>query len=141
MSFTLERSTSPARSGISGMFGKSRRDKKSRDSAQNSINSSESGDHALNLRASLEDAIDKLKGDDEEHGIKKLVPKGISRSRRKRQEQEAEQRESEEAERGRTVADRGTLDNDVSPGTLSRNDSGVADGSSLITFDDSETDS
>jgi len=116
------------------MFSKSRRDKKGRDSAGNSIKSSESD----GLRASLDDAIDKLRGNTDEDGetigIKKLVPKALSsKRRRKQQEREEEQRASEEAVRGRTVAERGTLDDDA--GSIFLNQSGAADTSSLITYD------
>lgn len=94
-----------------------------------------SSDDGNGLRASVEDAIDKIKpsteDDGESNGIKKLVPKGIgSKRRRKKQEQEEEQRASEEAARGRSVADRGTLQNDDGSNT-----NGSADGSSLITYD------
>jgi hypothetical protein len=115
------------------MFSKNRRDKKGRDSAANSIKSSESD----GLRPSLEDAIDKLKAnteDGESNGIKKLVPRALgSKRRRKQHEREEEQRASEEAARGRTVAERGTLENDVE--STFRNQSEAADTSSLITYD------
>jgi hypothetical protein len=102
------------------------------------------------LRQSLENVVDKLKGhnesdeeDDDATGIKKLVPAKIRSSvRRKKQEREEELRASEEAERGRSVAERGTL----GPGTESRSPrsrslaKGSGDNSSLITYD-SETES
>ena len=67
------------------------------------------------------------------NGIKKLVPKALgSKRRRKKQEKEEEERASEEAARGRSVAERGTLENDA--GSFEdRNRS--RDGSSLITYD------
>ncbi|CZR65635.1 related to GRAM domain-containing protein 2 [Phialocephala subalpina] len=136
MSFTIERSQSPPRNGLSQMFSKSRRDRKGKDA----ISTKSSSSDGLGVRASIEDAIDKLKaGDDdgESNGIKKLVPKGIgSKRRQKRQEREEEQRQSEEAARGRSVAERGTLENDVEG--VVHHSSG--DGSSLIT-NDSETES
>jgi len=144
MSFTMtERADSPTRNGLAQIFSKTRnRDKKGRDSAGNSIKSSDDG---LGLRGGAEDAIEKLKGstststedDGESNGIKKLVPKAIGskRRQRKKEKEEEEQRESEEAARGRSVADRGTLRND---GASPVNGSG--DGSSLITYD-SDTES
>jgi hypothetical protein len=137
MSFTLERSESPPKNGLAQMFSKARREKKNKDSS--SMKSS--GSEGLGVRASIEDAIDKIKGssdDSEPNGIKKLVPKSIgSKRRQKKQEMEEEQRISEEAARGRSVADRGTLENDV-PSLVHQSSSG--DGSSLITYD-SETES
>lgn len=144
MSFTMtERSESPPRSsGLSQIFHKAKnRDSKARDSASDSMRSSESDGHR-GARGPLENAIDKIKGnngaeeDGDTNGIKKLVPKGIgARRRKKKQEREDAQRENEEAARGRSVADRGTLENDsgsVVP------ESG--DGSSVITYE-SDTES
>jgi hypothetical protein len=143
MSFTMtERSDSPTRNGLAQIFSKTRnRDKKGRDSAGNSIKST---DDSLGLRGSVEDAIEKMKGststedDGESNGIKKLVPKGIGSKRRqkKKEKEEEEQRASEEAARGRSVADRGTLRNDGSSPPVN----GSGDGSSLITYD-SDTES
>lgn len=133
MSFTIERSVSPARSGFGKIFSKSSRDKKNRDSAEHSLKSNDSDSHGL--RSSLEDAKDKIKGhtdDDDSNGIKKLVPAIGSKRRRKKQEREDEQRASEEAARGRSVAERGTLQNDA--GSVHRNHSGGEEGS-LITYD------
>ncbi|PMD46663.1 hypothetical protein L207DRAFT_507559 [Hyaloscypha variabilis F] len=140
-----ERPDSPTRNGLAQIFSKTRnRDKKGRDSAGNSIKSS---DDSVGLRGAAEDAIEKMKGststststedDADSNGIKKLVPKAIGskRRQRKKEEEEEEQRESEEAARGRSVADRGTLRND---GGSPVNGSG--DGSSLITYD-SDTES
>jgi hypothetical protein len=146
MSFTMtERPDSPTRNGLAQIFSKTRnRDKKGRDSAGNSIKSS---DDSVGLRGAAEDAIEKMKGststststedDADSNGIKKLVPKAIGskRRQRKKEKEEEEQRESEEAARGRSVADRGTLRND---GGSPVNGSG--DGSSLITYD-SDTES
>ena len=130
-----ERSQSPSR--ITKILSKTRvRDKKSRDSATNSLRSEASD--GLGGRASLDSAIDKLRegagSDDEEHpgGIKKLVPKGLV-SKRKRRKQEEESRASEEAEaaRGRSVAERGTLRNDSG----SSLNNGTPDGNSLLSYD------
>ena len=90
----------------------------------------------------MESAIDKVKGnsgaeeDGDSHGIKKLVSKGIgSRRRKKKQDRDDAQKESEEAARGRSVAERGTLENDSGSFV---HESG--DRSSLITYD-SDTES
>jgi hypothetical protein len=143
MSFTMtERSDSPTRNGFAQIFSKARnRDKRGKDSAGNSIKSSDDGS---GIRGSGEDAIDKLKGstststedDGESNGIKKLVPMAIgSKRRKKKEEEDAEKRASAEVARGRSVADRGTLRNDAGSPV---NESG--DGSSLITYD-SDTES
>ncbi|KAL5332069.1 hypothetical protein ACEPPN_001612 [Leptodophora sp. 'Broadleaf-Isolate-01'] len=142
MSFKLERSESPQRNGLAQLFSKTRRDKKDKDSAGNSVKSSNS--ESRGVRSSLEDTIDKLKGhevteeDIDPSGIKKLA-KGLGTNKRRRKKREEEQQANEEIARGRTVADRGTLaDNeDISP--FADNGSG-GDGSSLTTYD-SETES
>ena len=136
-----ERSQSPSRNGLSHIWSKTRnRDKKNRDSASNSVKSTDSETH-LGVRGSVESAIDKIKGAEEDgdsNGIKKFVPKSLgSKRRRKKQEKEDEERASEEVARGRSVAERGTLEND-SGSFEERNQS--RDGSSLIT-DDSDTES
>jgi hypothetical protein len=134
MSFTIERSVSPPRSGFGKIFSKSSREKKNRDSAENSIKSTDSDSHGL--RASLEDTNDKIKGhgddDDDSNGIKKLMPAIGSRRRKKKQEREDNLRASEEAARGRSVADRGTLDTDV--GSVSHNQYGEHD-NGQVTYD------
>jgi hypothetical protein len=145
MSFTMtERSDSPTRNGLAQIFSKARnRDKRGKDSAGNSIKSTDDGN---GIRGSVEDAIEKRKGstststedDGESNGIKKLVPMAIGSKRRKKKEkekEEEEQRASAEVARGRSVADRGTLRNDAGSPV---NESG--DGSSLITYD-SDTES
>lgn len=143
---------SPSRSstgnGLSRIISKTRqRHKKNSDSASNSIISTDSGSgKGIRIRESLEDAIGKLKGhngsDDEQEskGIKKLVPALGSKRRRKKQEREEELRASEEAERGRSVADRGTLGNERSPNRSFTGTTRSGDGSSLLTFD-SDTES
>lgn len=79
----------------------------------------------------------------EASGVKKLVGKTLGRRRRKKQEMADEQLASEEAERGRSVADRGTLENEnargdgVAPnGRESFDDDDGGSMSSLITVDD-----
>ncbi|KAF4630651.1 hypothetical protein G7Y89_g7490 [Cudoniella acicularis] len=136
-----ERSDSPSR--LAQIFSKTRtREKKGRSSGSNSMVSSESDSHGL--RASLEDAIEKLKSrsgvsednNDEPSGIKKLVPKGItSKRRRKKQEKGDELRAREEVARGRSVAERGTLGNESRCSFVSGNGDSDGDGSSLITYD------
>jgi hypothetical protein len=132
---------SPSRNGLTHIWSKSR-NKKNKDSASNSVKSSDS-DKRHSLRGSLESAIDKIKGDGEDEdgdasGIKKLVPKALgSKRRRKKQEREEEERASEEVARGRSVAERGTLENDAD--SLGPRDKSRA-GSSLITYD-SDTES
>ena len=136
-----ERSESPSRNGLAHIWSKTRKDKKNRDSASNSLKSGESENH-LSVRGSVESAIDKIKSTDEDgdfNGLKKLVPKSLgSKRRRKKQEKEDEQRASEEVARGRSVAERGTLENDAGSFEDERNRS--RDGSSLITYD-SDTES
>lgn len=136
-----ERSQSPSRNGLSHIWSKTRKEKKGRDSASNSLKSTDSENH-LSLRESVGSTIDKINGGTDEDGdtnaLKKLVTKGItSKRRREKQEQEDAQRASEEAARGRSIAERGTLENDA--GILEdRNRS--RDGSSIITYD-SDTES
>lgn len=94
------------------------------------------------MKASIEGAIEKLKGheiaqdhnaddDGDSNKLERLLPKAIQTKRRKkRQEKEEEERASEEAARGRSIAERGTLENDyASRSTLE------GDASSLITYD------
>lgn len=128
---------SPARgNGLTGVLSKARRGRKGNTGDATSTVSNGS-DGSLNLRGKLGGAIDKLKnqdGSDDDDGesgrLSKLIPKGIgSMRRRKREDREAEQRASEEAARGRSVAERGTLENDN--GDYSPPADG--DGSSLIT--------
>ncbi|RDL31361.1 Uncharacterized protein BP5553_09570 [Venustampulla echinocandica] len=105
-------------------------DKISRDSASDSLRSTESSFRSSGRTESDEEG--------EQNGIKKLVPKGLaSKRRRKKQEQEEELRASEEAARGRSVAERGTLSNDTPSRNLAN---GSGDGRSLITYD-SDTES
>lgn len=114
---------SPTTNGIAHIFSKSQtRSKKDRSSGSNSIASTGTGtesDGRRGVRESLEGVVDKLKmhHDNEEsgdNGLKKLLPKSIgSKRRQKRQEKEEEQRLAEEAARGRSIADRGTLENET----------------------------
>jgi len=148
----------PTSNGLTQLFSKNR-SKKNRDSASNSTKSTGTESDSLGMRGSLESVIQKLKShpdqDDGEvaapndnaspNSLKKLVPKGIGSKRRQRkQEQEEEQRLIEEAARGRSIADRGTLENET-PSPISRNDSGHSghsgDGGSSLITSDSETDS
>jgi hypothetical protein len=121
------------------MFAKARRDKKGKGSGADSIGSN--GSEAHSFRSSLEDAIERAKaqtGADsaEPNTIKKLVSKGPgSRRRRKQQVMEEEKQDNEAIERGKTIAERGTLINDT------RSDPEPSgDGSSLLTYE-SDTES
>jgi hypothetical protein len=136
---TASESHSPARgNGLTGVLSKARRGRNRKTADANSLVSNGS-DGSHSIRGKPEGAIDKLKyldgsGDDEEESgrLSKLIPKGIgSMRRRKKEEKEAEIRASEEAARGRSVAERGTLEND-NGGNPTTTD---GDGSSLITYE------
>lgn len=124
---------SDSSSRLGHLFKHRSRDKNNRDSASDSLRSTESSSFRSSGRTESDD-------EGEHNGIKKLVPKGLaSKRRRKKQEQEEELKASEEAARGRSVAERGTLSNDMdAPSRTLANGSG--DGSSLITYE-SETES
>lgn len=136
-----EKSASPSRNGLAQMFSKSRnRDRKGKDSTTNSLRSSESDGH-LSLRRSTDGSFDRASTNGEDgdtSGVKKLVGKTIGRRRRKKQELAEEQLASEEVERGRSVAERGTLENETRGVKYqeSFDDDDVDSRSSLITFDD-----
>jgi hypothetical protein len=105
----------------------------------NSVISSNGSDAGHGLRGKLEGVIDKLKhqdgsddGDGDGGGLSKLIPKGItSKRRRKREEKDAEVRASQEVARGRSIADRGTLEN----GDGSKSITPDGDRSSFITYE------
>lgn len=140
---TASDSHSPARgNGLSAVLSKARRGRNRKAADTNSVVSSNGSDGHGGLRSKLEGAMEKLtKHDDSEEddednggngGIAKLIPKGISsRRRRKREERDAEQRVTEEAARGRTVAERGTLEN----GESDKPSTAEGDTSSLITYE------
>jgi hypothetical protein len=142
-----EASEVSSKNGLTRILSKThRQQKKDRDSSSNSIISTgtESDGHR-GVRVAIEGAIEKLKNSPapDEHGdangFKKLVHRGIgSHRRRSRVEREEEERVKEEAARGRTVAERGTLENESSGLVFNKSWSG--DGSSLLTYD-SEPDS
>ena len=141
-----EASEVSSKNGLTRILSKTRRRQKDRDSSSNSIISTgtESDGHR-GVRVAIEGAIEKLKNSPapDEHGdangFKKLVHRGIgSHRRRSRVEREEEERVKEEAARGRTVAERGTLENESSGLVFNKSWSG--DGSSLLTYD-SEPDS
>jgi len=102
---------------------------------------SEGSDGHSSLRASISDAVDKLKHNDDSpengtSGISKLIPSAMkSKRRRKKAEKEAEERAGEEAARGRQIGERGTLENDAGA-----SDDEAGDGSSLMTYE-SDTES
>lgn len=134
-------------SGLSHILSKtSRRSKKDSPSASATPSlASTDSDSQNGNRATLQPSLDKLKGpvetvEDMEstNGLGKLLAKGIGNKRRKKkQQQEEEQRASEEAARGRSVADRGTLENELQ---RESHGSGDADNNSVITYE-SETES
>jgi hypothetical protein len=136
---TASESHSPARgNGLSGVLSKARRGRNKKIADSKSIVSNGSdGSHVI--RGKLEVAIDKFKNqdgsddeDDESGRLSRLIPKGIGpMRRRKKEEKEAEIRASEEAARGRSVAERGTLENDTGGNHISAD----GDGSSLITYE------
>ena len=119
----MDESSSPTRNGLTTIFSKGRRDKKNRGSANNSLRSVSStggagtdSDSHRGLRGSVDSVVDKLSHHDDDtsdpNGIKRLIPKLGAKRRQKKQEQEEEQLALEEAARGRSVADRGTLENE-----------------------------
>lgn len=139
--------TSPTASESSkstGIFSKARTGRRHRNSTSHSVRSGAS-EISHGLRASLEGAIDKLKGDSdsdseteshESNGFKKFVPKGFESKKKRMQREEDKRRLAEEVARGRDVAERGILGNDIG-NPIQRKASG---GSSLLTYD-SETES
>jgi len=129
----MDESSSPTRNGLTTIFSKGRRDKKNRESASNSLKSASStvgtatdSESHRGLRGSVDSTIDRLSHHDddsgESNGIKKLIPKIGAKRRQKKQEQEDEQLAMEEAARGRSVAERGTLENENRT-PMSRDDS------------------
>jgi hypothetical protein len=135
---TASDSHSPARgNGLPGVLSKARRGRNRKNTDSNStVSNGSDGSHGL--RGKLEGVMDKLKSQDgsdeddgESSGISKLIPKGISSKRRRRKEERDAEQLAEEAARGRSVAERGTLDNN--DGSNSPTVDG--DGSSLITYE------
>ncbi|KAI9758084.1 MAG: hypothetical protein M4579_003215 [Chaenotheca gracillima] len=112
-----EASPSPSR----GLLAKARRKKdKTATSSSNSIisNDESSGSQRGGLRSSFDSAVDKVKsrlGDEEDvKGIQGLIGRQRNKKKEKRKNQKEDHlRASEEAERGRSVAERGTLENDT----------------------------
>src|SRR5271170_5381180 len=136
---TASESHSPARgNGLTGVLSKPRRGR-NKNTVDTTSAVSNGSDASLNLRGKLGGTSDKLKnqdGSDDDGGgggrLSKLIPKGIgSMRRRKKEDKEAEQRASEEAARGRSVAERGTLENDNGDYPTTAD----GDGSSLITYE------
>jgi hypothetical protein len=136
---TASESHSPARgNGLTGVLSKPRRGR-NKNTADTTSTVSNGSDASLNLRGKLGGTSDKLKnqdGSDDDGGgggrLSKLIPKGIgSMRRRKKEDKEAEQRASEEAARGRSVAERGTLENDNGDYPTTAD----GDGSSLMTYE------
>jgi len=141
---------SESKNGLSRILSRRRQQRKDRDSSSNSIVSTgtESDGHR-GVREAIEGAIEKLKtSPTDEHsdvnGLKKLMHKGISHRRRTKHEREEEERASKAAAaRGRSIAERGTLENEssiaesdiVGSEELAVNRSWSGDGSSLLTYD------
>ena len=137
---------SESKNGLSRILSRRRRHRKDQDSSSNSIVSTgtESDGHR-GVRDAIEGAIEKLKSSPtdergEANGLKKLVHKGMgSRRRQSKLEREEEERVKRAAARGRSVAERGTLENESSSlnenGGLAVNHSWSGDGSSLLTYD------
>jgi hypothetical protein len=142
---------SESRNGLSRVLSRTRRrHRKNADSSSNSVVSTgtvESDGHR-GVRDAIEGAIERLKaapGVDEHsdsHGLKKLAHKGIgSRRRRTKLEEEEEERaQRQAAARGKSIAERGTLENEgsVDNGSssgLAVNHTWSGDGSSLLTYD------
>jgi len=104
------------------------------------------------VRASIEEALGLLRShgssnnsldedrDNDSRGLEKLLPKRIrSRRRRKKEQRASEEIIREEAARGRSVAERGTLEDD--PNYLVKTHSSSAadvDDSSLLTYESDE---
>lgn len=140
-----EASESSSRKGLAIFsLGRTRnRDKSKRYSAADSFRSSGSENH---VRNGSFDSTHPHDEDGETSGVKKLVGKTLGRRRRKKQELADEQLASEEVERGRSVAERGTLENEnaksgnaVAPNgreSLDDDDDDRGSRSSLITMDD-----
>jgi hypothetical protein len=130
------------------MLSRSRRHRKNRISASDSLLSTGTeSDGRHGVRDSIEGAIERLKShshtnlDDDEagNGGKQHGHRGLrGRRRRRKHEKEEEARTSAEAARGRSIAERGTLEDNGSKISVTRSWSG--DGSSLLTYD-SETES
>ncbi|RDW77225.1 hypothetical protein BP6252_05278 [Coleophoma cylindrospora] len=129
--------------GLSHILSKtSRRSKKDRESPSPSAASLEStdSDGQNGNRRAVRRSLDKLMSPvetfedmDSNSGLGKLLAKGIGNKRRKKkQQQEEDQRASEEAARGRSVADRGTLENELQ---RESHESGDADDNSILTYD------
>ena len=109
-----------------------------------SIASNKSG-HGV--RASIEGALDKLRThgsssqsteddpkDHERHKLEKLLPKRVvSKRRKKKQQEHDEQKAKEEAARGRSIAERGTLEADGSSPSITNRDN--TENSSLLTYE------
>ena len=123
---TSEASPSPSRH----LFPKTlRKSKPNRSSKTSSIVEDESSESHVGLRSSLDSAASKLKlrPDDtssgESSGLKGLLAKAKPKRRRKREQQEAEERAAEEVQRGRSVGERGRLEDEKDDNSASRSQS------------------
>jgi hypothetical protein len=138
MSTTTE-SHSPARgNGLTQVLSKARRGRNKNNADTISVVSNGS-DGSHGRRGKLEGAMDRQKNgegsdddDGDQGGLKKLLPKAIvSKKRRKKEEKDSEIRATEEVGRGRSVAERCTLENDSAGNSMTAD----GDGSSLITYE------
>lgn len=124
---------------LSGGLNRTIRSKHSGEAGDRTSIASDGSESHHGIRHSIESAIDKLKHgdgeDDDDHGLKKLVPSRIKSKRRRRKEEKEGNKYGEDAARGRIISERGYLDNDQGSYTA-----GDVDGSSLITVE-SETES
>ena len=138
---------SASKNGLSRILSRRQRHRKDRDSSPNSIVSTgtESDGHR-GVRDAIEGAIEKLKSSPTDErgdaiGLKKLVHKGIESHRLRSKLEREEERVERAAARGRSIAERGTLENESSSlnesGELAVHGSWSGDGSSLASDPDS----
>ncbi|KAI9050663.1 hypothetical protein LZ554_005819 [Drepanopeziza brunnea f. sp. 'monogermtubi'] len=153
MSFRMERSESPPRTGLTQIFSKARRDKNQRGkgkgkgkgkvSASNSINSGNEDldnlkkGHDVIERDTDADADTDPEAADPSSKIKKLVPRVLGSKRRKKKLEIEELRIRQEMARGRIVTDREKLEHDAGDGDGDGDGTAAAleSPSSLLTYD------
>ncbi|KAI9673859.1 MAG: hypothetical protein M1817_002065 [Caeruleum heppii] len=140
---------SPSPSGRLKAFPKTLRKKAPTSSRNSSIVDEESGE-SHGIRSSIDSAVEKIKqktsvdpppGQEDPGLVQSLLLKRKARKHRKRAARDAQQFGGEEAERGRSIGERGTLEEDVSPRTQSlRQNSTGSNQSDLsrITYDSDE---
>jgi hypothetical protein len=120
-------SASQASSTISRVINKTKRRRRGKDSATNSIISNESDDieGRRGLRDSLDSAIDKVKTlkPDEDHPRREKLLSSLIPDRKKNDAQIEDNRLSmdQASDRGRSISEKGTIENDLS--ALDKSDS------------------